>query len=92
MILGLRVISDYLSTRESGESGVCPSCVGLWETSMSLSSMLFMGIECCVVSLYVVGADYRFGGAEAFFSQKPCFSHGFHFQRLITYRKTRFQT
>ena len=62
--LGLRVISDYLSTRESGESGVCPSCVGLWETSMSLSSMLFMGIECCVVSLLLVVLTLRVPSGE----------------------------
>jgi len=24
-------------------------------------------------------STYRFGGAEAFFGQKPCFKHGFHF-------------
>ena len=56
----LRVISDYLSTRESGESKVCPPSVGgLCETSMRRSSKLFMGLKCCVVPLLLVVQTLR---------------------------------
>ncbi len=34
----VRIISDYLPTRESGESRVCPSFGGQCETSMGRSS------------------------------------------------------
>ncbi len=50
---GLDLVSDYLQG-ESVESEVCPSFDKLWETSVSLSSKLCMGIECCVVSLVLV--------------------------------------
>ena len=57
---GFRIISDYLPTRESGESKVCPPFVGgLCETSMRCSSKLFMGLKCCVVPLLLVVQTLR---------------------------------
>ena len=55
MRVGLRVISDYLPTRESGEKVVCPLSNSKGETSMSLlDSELSVEVRCGVGSLVLV--------------------------------------
>ena len=56
---GFRIISDYLPTRESGESKVCPSFGGQFETSMGRSSKLFIVVICSVASLLLVVLTLR---------------------------------
>ncbi len=50
----LRIISDYLLTRESVESDVCPLSGSDWETSMRLFSKLSLSGKCGVESLVLV--------------------------------------
>ena len=52
--VGLRVVSDYLPTRESGEKVVCPLLNSKRETSVSPGSELSMGFMFGVGSLVLV--------------------------------------
>ena len=67
--LGLRVIlaTIYLSTRESGESGVCPSGVGLWETSIYESFLKAVVRYRMLCSVAVVGGADSTGGEGCLF-------------------------